>query len=139
MEPVSPFKDLIPVKIFGGGSGDRGTSAVIDDLGRSLAGAFFQIIDADAVTASCDILRVHPKTAKGIDTGLSDLVSRQFCDKAGVHSIICKGNGYICLTAAVGGAIRLSLYETGIALRCKTQHDFSKGYNFFRHDLFLHI
>ena len=133
MKPRRAFKNLVPVKVFFCGGGNGRTGPVIDDLGRTLAGAFFQIVDAYTVAAPDDIRGIHAVFAEGIDSSLSDFMFRKFGNEFRVKAVIGQGNGHIGLAAAEGGAVFVHLYETVIAGRGQTQHNLSKGNNFLTH------
>lgn len=134
MEPVCVLKDFVPVKVLRGRFGDRGMSPVVNHLGRPLGSAFFQEINADAVSAADNAGGIDSKFSQFIYSGLSDFVGGKLRNKSRVDSEIGQGYGHVGFSSAVGGAKGICLYKAVIALGGKTEHDFSERDHSFCHN-----
>ena len=83
------------------GQGNGGSGAVVNHLAASLAGPFFQKVDAQTGTAPYDMLGANPVLAQGIDSTLAQIVGGQLGDKGCLLTIVDQGYSYVGLAPGV--------------------------------------
>src|SRR5688572_17403701 len=104
MEPGGSVETAVPIDVAGLGERDGAVVAVIDDFGRTLVGAGFDEVDAEAAFRADDAGRVDIEAAHLCDEGVDDgVIRRKNGDVAGASAVACDGDGDISLTAAEGG------------------------------------
>ena len=107
---------------------------VVDHLRGTHRSPGFEVVDTHAVAAAGDEIGPHAVFAQRIDRRLADLVLRKLCNECSVKTVVCKGNSYVSLAAAVSSAEVVSLNETIVSLRSETEHDFTKCNNSLGHE-----
>ena len=129
MEPVGTFHDGVEVEVGGVGLGNGRVCTVVDDLARTHGGTALKIVDAYAVAAAGDILRLYAVAAQGVDGRLADFVLRQFGYEVGFMTVVGAADGYVGFAAAVNDVETVGLDEAGITRCGESEHDFSESDN----------
>ena len=93
MEPCGAVEDGLPVEVAGLDLGDRRMGTVIDDLRGTHAGALLRVVDADAASASADILRVDAETSELAHRGVGYRVVGQSRNKNRLFAVIGERDG----------------------------------------------
>ena len=134
MEPDGIFKNGIKVKVSWIRGGNGRTSTVIDHFASTYRSTCFSIIDAKAVSASCNLVSMDTIAAQCIDSSLADFMAWHLGNKPGIIAIVGKRYGHISLSTAKDDVKLAGLQKTGMITRWRqAHHDLTKRYNLFAH------
>lgn len=98
-------------------------SAVIDNLGGTHRCAGLAIIDAYALTATCNVIGVDTITTEGIESGLADLMLGELGHEICVMAIVGAAYGNIGLAATPDDVKVIYLHETIVPGGGKAEHN----------------
>src|SRR5687768_3888887 len=139
MKPVRALKYLRPVHRSGFELADGRSSAIVNDVGRSLAGARFDEVHADAIAAANDEIGPHAFGAERAHGSLADIVRRQSRDVIALESEQGEADCHVRFSASEGCAQYRRLKKPFVSGRAETQHDFAERDNSWHLSAFLSL
>ena len=111
MKPLRAVEHGVPVHSVRLHLADRGVSTIVDDDGRTLAGATLGEINTDTIAAADDVVGADALGSQDSHRGIAERIARHSGDVPTVQAKVRETDGHVRFTAAEGGDERRRLQQ----------------------------
>ena len=117
VEPLCALHDFVEVEVLGVGLCYGTAGTVVDDFRRTHRGTCLEEVDTHTVSATCDIVGLHPKSTQRVDSALSYLMFGQFGNEVSLVPVVGCANCHVSLAAAINDIEKITLDESLLTWR----------------------